>query len=534
MRAAGPPAAARQLSAHQLETAAIALGRTRRWSDLLKLTEGLGEGVERVSPALAQLRARALLEAERNDEARGLLIRLARNDAANKRRDPATFFQLAQLMAASENYDLAIRLMKRAQQLTPLGGGAARIRQLEMEKELAESFKTYESKHFDIRYPASTGLRYPKDVALVLEEEMERLGKWIPVAGDVKIGIDLFPLREFMASFSQGIQVLGLYDGRVRLPFADLKSLDPFLVKILSHELAHAMIAEYTGDQAPKWLHEGLAEHVQMVQDSVNPIPDLHEVSRVLAFPLIEVVLAGFGEAQLVELAYNEAAWVLHFVEARYGVKGVHRLLDAFRAGKETGEAIERAFGISSLDFEKAAWKWCLDGAPPIWPTELRRYDKELNPYLRKSSQVAANETAKEKRAKAAAPRVRMRPTGPSPSDTSMKDWHALYSRRVRGAKVALAPVVQAFRAPRSSTQVGEMCRRLNSELTELLADSDAFGSPDRGQVGLQLKRGYQHFARMSQACIEGRLASVTEELSQAERQLGVAAKILALHGLRP
>lgn len=310
--------------------AAAALGESHRWDEIVALTDGLVGRETEAPPDLLRLRAKALLQSDRQGEARRLLIDLAQSDLENRRRDPATYYQLGELMAASEEYDLAIRLIDKAHQLSPILLGETRVLQLKMEQRLAESFHTYDGEHFNIRYPASTGERYPAQISLVLEAERKRLLKYIPLRGKKKIGVDLFPLREFLRSYSQGVAVLGIYDGRVRVPFADLKSFHPLLVSILSHELAHAMITEYTGDQTPKWFHEGLAEHIQMVQDALNPIPDLTTASRILAFPLIESVLAGFGNEQYVELAYNEAAWVVHFIEARYGTEGIHRLLKAW------------------------------------------------------------------------------------------------------------------------------------------------------------------------------------------------------------
>lgn len=107
--------------------------------------------------------------------------------------------------------------------------------------------------------------------------------------------------------------MIGIYDGKVRVPFADAPSLHPQLVSILSHEVTHAMIAEHTHDQAPHWFQEGLAQHLETSAAVVNPIPDLVKSDRILAFSVLEDVLSGFSEAQFVEIAYDQSAWFLHF-----------------------------------------------------------------------------------------------------------------------------------------------------------------------------------------------------------------------------
>lgn len=520
---------------HQIHVAAEVLATSRRWEDLLKLTDGLASHVDRAPPELVQLRAQALKETGKEGAASKLLIALAKSDAANRRRDPVTFYQLGELMAAAGEYDLAVRLMQKVNALSAIEIAGARIRQLNMEKSLAESYKSYESEHFDIRYPAATGEKYARDLAFVLESERRRLLRWIPLRSAEKVEVDLFPLQQFMESYSQGVMVLGLFDGRVRVPFADLKSLHPYLVAVLSHELAHALITEYTGDQTPKWFHEGLAQHIQMVQDTLNPIPDMLPEGRALAFPLIEAVLTGFAEPQVVDLAYNEATWVAHFIEARYGVEGIHKLLDAFAAGKPTPEALVQAFGLTPREFEKAAWDWCLKKAPTAWSVPLLRYDKELNPYVRRSQVAAAMPKSAPERE---IPQVRTRtaPKRESHRDDKadlMKRWHTAYSAKARPVKLALAPVVQAFRGGAVPTDLPGACHRLEEELNAFLADDGVFETPNRS-TNWQLKKAYRSFLAAASACRRGRDATVRNELKKAEEALGVVARSLAPYGLRP
>ena len=150
------------------------------------------------------------------------------------------------------------------------------------------------------------------------------------------------------------------------------------LVNVLSHELAHALIGRATDEQSPKWFHEGLAEHIQMKQDYANPIPDLAGTGRVISFPVIEPILQGFAEGQLITLAYGEAAWVVHYLEAEHGVGAIHGFLDAFRRGLTTEEAVDDVLGLTVVEFDTDFRRWALEEAPSAWPTRVYRYDREL------------------------------------------------------------------------------------------------------------------------------------------------------------
>ena len=362
----------------QTEEAAAALAERQRWPELIAITEGLAQPAAILPNRLARLRAVALTRAGRKPEARQLLVRLALGDKASKRADPGALYQLANLLEQEGEFDQALRLVGKANSELPSPPGGDRILQLTLEKRLAVSMEQLRSPHFIVSYPLSRGPAFAQEAMHVLESERERLQKWIPLpaGGGAPIEVRLLPFQDFELGFSQGGDVLGLYDGVVRVPLGSLRVFSPFAVSILSHELAHAMIAQRTNDRAPHWFHEGLAQHIEMSEEGrVNPIADYRSTDRLLAFPLLEPALQSFSSAVWVGAAYDEALWTLNYVEARYGVAGIHRLLDAFRAGQTTPEALAGALGTPVARFDQDLWTWCTTQAPRAWRVEVVRYD---------------------------------------------------------------------------------------------------------------------------------------------------------------
>jgi hypothetical protein len=245
-----------------------------------------------------------------------------------------------------------------------------------MEKRLATSFAVHASPHFRLRYPASGDRRVAESLALVLERELSRLQRWIPHRPASPIEVHLFPPDEFFELYSQGGEALGVFDGKVRVPLAEVKSLHPFVVSILTHELAHALIAGATGDRAPAWLHEGLAQHVQMVQNRFNPVPGYRGRGTLVAFPLLEPILQSGSDPDLVAVAYDEACWIAHYLESRHGPGVFGRLLEAFRHGLSTEAALAEVLGASVREFDAAVWRWAVAEAPAAWSTRIIRYDR--------------------------------------------------------------------------------------------------------------------------------------------------------------
>jgi tetratricopeptide (TPR) repeat protein len=377
LKAARTPGALAQPSLRKrVEETADALAGERRWAELVSLTESLAGDPSSVPPDLVRLRAEALRRTGREDEARGLLIRLAKGNTAQRRTDPGTLYQLANLLSRQGSFDDAIKLVAKADSQLPFQADGEYLRQLQMEKRLAASSEVYRSPHFAIRYPPARGEKFAAEAARILEAERARLQAWIPVNSPRVIEVHLLPFDDFRTGYSPGMDVLGLYDGRVSVPLGDVGRFNPFVVSILTHELAHAMITERTGDQAPRWLQEGLAQHVEMVQENVNPIAGYRDKENLVAIPVLESAIGSLSPA-LVAIGYDEARWTLHYVEQRYGKAGIHRLLDAYRTGKSTDEAIQAAFGVTTARFNQDLWTWATTEAPDVWKVELVKYDDQ-------------------------------------------------------------------------------------------------------------------------------------------------------------
>ena len=511
------------------ERAGRALAQQNRWNEVVGLTDPVASGVESAPASLVRLRAQALHHLARDEEARQLLVRLAKTDIAGRRPAAGTLFDLAELFAAADQFDIAIKLLEKADSQLPAPRGQRRRRQLAMDRELATSYASFRSEHFEVRYPKATGERYGRQVAWVLEEERQRLQHWIPPAAGKRIEVHLFPLKDFYSSFGGDIAVVGIFDGKVRVPFAELRSLHPQLVAILSHELAHALIADATHSQAPHWLQEGLAQHIEMGTRRVNPLPDLARTGRALSFPTVDPILRGFAEEQLVELAYSEAAWAVDFIETRFGDKAIPRLLGAFAAGKTTDQALRDVCGMAPAEFDRALWAWGTGQGPQVRSLEARRYDQEYAVMERREHE------AESPHAGLRADDLARRQSLADERKQRMAGWYAAYSARTMGIKRALKPILQAYEGERGAMRGGTAaaCGDLSADVERALADHELWTSLD-GDVNRSLRDAYRLIGNLGDACRTGRDAQARALIDQVSAALGKAAQRLAPYGLTP
>jgi hypothetical protein len=522
LSAAGP------IARKRAELAASALKKRERWAELLDLTDSLLEGDEEPSAELEWFRISAARGLDRREEAKALLVALAKRGIAEKNRDPVVLIELAELFAETEDFKTAIRLLERASALGSTMALDSRIRQFALDEALAKAYSGLTTDHFEIRFPRESGNKYAFEVAYVLEQERIRLQRWIPAHGDGVIEVHLFPLMQFMNTFSNGLPVAGLFDGKVRVPLADLRSLHPSLVATLSHELAHAMIDRKSAGRAPKWFHEGLAQHIQMADQRLNYLTELRSASRAVALPVLEPILRGFSEPQFVEMAYGQAAWLAHYLEERSGRRVFARLMDAFARGLDSEAAIVEAVGVSFVDFENAFWEWATATAPKAWPTEPRRYDKEVavaefagfHPGVDRPETPAVGTTG---------------PRAPTPQESrakKMTQWHARYSKQAIGVKRSLGEVLGILKG-RSDGNLQTACRGLAQSLDVILGSRGALDSPDPA-VNASLRQAFSNFQGAAVACQSGSVSTLRRGIERGENRLSSAARALAPFGLKP
>ena len=367
-------------------TALAPLARQQRWQELVDVADAV-EAYDRraekaADPDVLRHHATALEKLGRRRDAARKLIQLAEISQDQRRVDPSALLQLSEILVKEQEYDRALGLIKKALDAIPFETSGQRLLQVEMEKRLFRSSQEHLTEHFRLVYPPSRTFLFAEKATAILEAERKRLLPWLPQPKDApRVDVLFLDVSDFYDSYA-GQQILGLYDGRIRVPLGEVQRFDPFVVSLMTHELAHAMIATATNDRAPYWLHEGLAQHLEMPQTSVNPIPELERAGSRLSFPLIEIALSERAVPSLVQIGYDQARWTAHYLDSRYGKKGIRGLLAAFKNGKSTEQAIEQVLGLEPARFDAQLRAWSLQKAPATWPSKVIDYDPEASDLI--------------------------------------------------------------------------------------------------------------------------------------------------------
>lgn len=151
------------------------------------------------------------------------------------------------------------------------------------------------------------------------------------------------------------IQTIGASTGMI-VALASPTAMEPFnWSRVLRHEFVHILTLQDTQFNIPHWYTEALA-----VREEGLDMPDewqeilLDRVPKRDIFTL-ETVNSGFQRPKGPtdwNMAYCQSRLYAKYMEEQYGTESLEKLLDAYRHGKSTPEAIPEVFGVSVAEFE--------------------------------------------------------------------------------------------------------------------------------------------------------------------------------------
>jgi hypothetical protein len=369
-----------------VEAAADVLAERNGWSRIAELTQVLRPESETTPLSLVVLRTKALVRLNRFEEARALAAGRAVLRASLES-DAAPLLELGELMAATGRWDEAKSLVRQASQAKNAPDVSAILVRMELREQLAGSAPLTTTPHFAIHATPDVSVTVTERVAQILEAELTRL------RGELRTE-DLRPLRvnvtrwdEFSEKLTGSDHVVGFYDGGITVPFGEVARFRDGVVSVLTHELTHAIVAQQSNDNAPRWFQEGLATRMELVERQAN-IFQKYRDRDFIALSLLDATLKESLDPEAVADAYTTAGTLIRFLEDRYGSDAVPRLIRTFGEGKDTGEALQTVLGVSGLaDLDVEFRSWGITNAeafldPRPWPY-MKYYSPGIDPAIR-------------------------------------------------------------------------------------------------------------------------------------------------------
>ena len=241
-----------------------------------------------------------------------------------------------------------VKDVERAVELAPARVELVRlVERWRAELETEREFLRDRSVHFELSYDGwrQRLLDAAPDVLAELELHYADLALVFAVSpgerGAPRIPVVLYRREEFARITGLSEWAGGSFDGTIRVPIAEERSLDPALSALLRHELVHAFVRAVAGEKVPAWLNEGLAQWLAR-----DPVAELELARRRLAgkqllpFERLEQAFASLAEPEI-PVAYGQATLAVAYLERHFGREALIATLRGCREGRGAAAAFE-------------------------------------------------------------------------------------------------------------------------------------------------------------------------------------------------
>jgi tetratricopeptide (TPR) repeat protein len=225
-----------------------------------------------------------------------------------------------------------------------------------------DKYKTVETEHYTLRYDAGTDALLGEWLAEYLEEIHADLKKQFSYEPAGKVLIEVFNSHEMFSGRTVGLpdlHTIGACTGRVvAMASPKAKGLQkPFnWGRVMRHELTHIFNLAQTDYQCPHWVTEGLAVQNEKMARPPSWTAALKDRFAQDDLLNLDTIMLGFVRPKNPEewtLAYCQSQLYVDYMVKTHGQESVGKMLNEFKAGKDTAAALKSACGVDKAAFEK-------------------------------------------------------------------------------------------------------------------------------------------------------------------------------------
>lgn len=166
----------------------------------------------------------------------------------------------------------------------------------------------------------------------------------------------LYGGRAFFALASVPDWVSGVYDGKIRVALRPNVEDSPALSGVLAHELAHALMRQVSGDRAPGWLHEGLAQWLEGRRVSRGEVRSEMRRHAARSIEELEERFPGAMDRAEARALYMQSLSLVEYLASVRGEGALGCLVVRLREGDSLADALRRETGFGPRDLF-AGWR---------------------------------------------------------------------------------------------------------------------------------------------------------------------------------
>lgn len=288
-----------------------------------------------------------------------------------KTRDSDIYLLYAEVLESTGQFQIAIEALNDAITQNTIKDASRleeRVKDLERKARVSDQQLHLTSRFLSVRYNAAS---HAEIVNFISEYSEETIFEYVEKFGfrepNSVIEVVLYEDKGFQKVITHSPSwAEGLFDGRIRLPVQTqwLHSSDKSgLIKVLRHELVHAMFSQMTDNRnLPVWFEEGVAQKLSCsVGKGCGDFLFAPVEGQFLGAELVESRFIQFDKLKANQ-AYRQSLYLIYVIENEFGDSSVLRKIVA-GIGVQTSldsESILKAGGVSFnnlMSISQASWQ---------------------------------------------------------------------------------------------------------------------------------------------------------------------------------
>jgi tetratricopeptide (TPR) repeat protein len=242
--------------------------------------------------------------------------------------------------------DVAIKTYERALAYAPMNQNLAS--RLAVWRAEASKERRFDGR-FSIAFDGPAESRLAAHATQALQNSYWRLGKALGAYPSDSIAVVFYTREDFHAATGAPEWAGGAFDTRIRMPVRGALAVQEEFDRILTHELAHAMIAGLAPRGIPAWLHEGLATYLE--PGDVRAAASRLRTARTVPLGDLQEGFGGLDSRQAL-VAYDESLIAASVLAERLGAN-LSLLLESLGRGQDMLSALA-PFGVTVPELERA------------------------------------------------------------------------------------------------------------------------------------------------------------------------------------
>lgn len=286
--------------------------------------------------------------------------------AASLENDPNNINALVlmgELKYLSQKLDEAKKLWEKVLALRPDYPHAdtlkEKLKKLDKEAKVEKEYRSTGMDQFDIRY-SKEGTRLSYNVRYYLQEAYRLVGQDFNYQPKHKITVLIYEKGDFESIGDWQKGVVGVYDGKIRLPFIGANFTSGQIRGIVWHEYTHVIIHDIAKGSCPIWLNEGLAKHEEFVyiKKDLSLLKGAVEKDQLIPFKELDSNFSTPADEAQLELAYEESYTLANYLIKRYSRYKIRKILERLGNNETIESALKNELNLTMAEFER---RWLND-----------------------------------------------------------------------------------------------------------------------------------------------------------------------------